>query len=97
MNYEAIGEIIAPVALKHGVKRISLFGSRARGDNREDSDYDFLISKGNVTTLWALAALMEDLENALHASVDVITDGVPDKKLLEEAGRDAVLLYEYKG
>ena len=95
-DYNAISEIITPVALRHGVERISLFGSRARGDNRADSDYDFLISKGAVTSLWKMTALWEDLENALHAPVDVITEGAPDRELLEEARKDAVLIYEQK-
>ncbi len=42
---EKIREIILEVAEKYGVKvdRIILFGSRARGDYREDSDWDILI------------------------------------------------------
>ena len=28
---------------KNKVKELSIFGSRARGDNREDSDYDLLV------------------------------------------------------
>ena len=36
-----ISDIVAPIAEKYGVKKVFLFGSRARGDYREDSDYDF--------------------------------------------------------
>lgn len=96
-DYSAIGNIVTPVAMKHGVKRVSLFGSRARGDDKPDSDYDFLISKGNVTSLWKLAAFWDDLEGALHSSVDIVTEGSPDKELLENARKDAVLLYEQQG
>ena len=40
-----IKKVIEDVAKRHGVEidRIILFGSRARGDFREDSDWDFLI------------------------------------------------------
>ena len=40
-----IKETILEVAEKHGVDidKIILFGSRARGDYREDSDYDLLV------------------------------------------------------
>ena len=40
-----VKEVILKVAEKYGVKvdRIILFGSRARGDFREDSDWDILI------------------------------------------------------
>ncbi len=42
---ERIKEIILKVAEKHGIEvdRIILFGSRARGDFRENSDWDILI------------------------------------------------------
>ena len=50
-DISAIRETVTPIAQRHGVKRVYLFGSRARGDNRPDSDYDFLITEGNVTPL----------------------------------------------
>ena len=93
-DYRMIAEKIAPIALKHGVERVSLFGSRARGEERKDSDYDLLIQKGRVTTLWKLAALWDDLEDALQAPVDIVTYGTPDRELFHEAKRDEVLLYE---
>ncbi|MBQ7193399.1 MAG: nucleotidyltransferase domain-containing protein [Synergistaceae bacterium] len=39
--------IVAPIAIKHGVKKIKLFGSRARGEEHAQSDYDFLINSEN--------------------------------------------------
>ena len=92
-----IKELVTPIAQRHGVKRVYLFASRARGDNRPDSDYDFLITKGNVTTLWRMASLWEDMEEAFQAPVDVITDTSSDNNLLAEAKKDAVLLYEQTG
>ena len=40
---EHIAALIQPVAKKYGIKAIWLFGSRARGDHRPDSDVDLLI------------------------------------------------------
>ncbi len=34
---------IEEAGLKKGIEKMYLFGSRARGDERPDSDYDFLI------------------------------------------------------
>ena len=36
-------EIISNIAQKYNVASVGLFGSRARGDFREDSDYDIFI------------------------------------------------------
>ena len=97
LNDNAIRELsaaISPIAASFGVEKLYLFGSRARGDARPDSDYDFLISKGQVRTLFLHAALCQALEEALCAPVDLITDTSSDTALIEQARKDAVLLYE---
>ena len=43
-----IGEIIL-LAKKHGIKKIILFGSRARGDYGRASDIDLAVYGGNIT------------------------------------------------
>ena len=96
-DISAIRETVTPIAQRHGIKRAYLFGSRARGDNRPDSDYDFLITKGNVTTLWRMASLWEDMEEAFQAPADVITDTSSDNNPLAEAKKYAALLYEQTG
>ncbi|MBQ6668597.1 MAG: nucleotidyltransferase domain-containing protein [Deltaproteobacteria bacterium] len=93
----ALRTVIHPIAERYGVDRVYLFGSRARGDNRPDSDYDFLISKGKVKDLWLFAALIEELETTLNARVDVITDTSDDENLIAGARQEGVLLYERTG
>ena len=97
LNDNAIRELsaaISPIAASFGVEKLYLFGSRARGDARPDSDYDFLISKGQVRTLFLHAALCQALEEALRAPVDLITDTSSDAALIAKARKDAVLLYD---
>ena len=67
--------IIAPIAARHGVERIYLFGSYARGETREDSDIDLLVDTNgtNLRTLLSLGALYCDLEAALQKPIDLIT------------------------
>ena len=89
-----IQRTVRPIARRHGVERVYLFGSRARGDERADSDYDFLISKGNVNTLIRMASFWSDMEEALHAPVDVVTDTSNDAALIASARKDAILIYE---
>ena len=40
---EIVNEIVATLLSRFNPRRVYLFGSRARGDARSDSDYDFLI------------------------------------------------------
>ena len=93
-DIQTLRQKVRPIAERHGVAEMYLFGSRARGDNRLDSDYDFLIAGGKVNNLFLLAALVDDLETALNAPVEVLTDTADDAKLIAEAKNDAVLLYE---
>ena len=93
-NISEIKNIVSPIAEKHGVKRISLFGSRARGDNTPDSDYDFLITKGKVHTLWLYMSLVDDLEEAFNSHVDVVNDTSLDEELVAEAKEEGILIYE---
>ncbi|MCQ2362052.1 MAG: nucleotidyltransferase domain-containing protein [Acidaminococcaceae bacterium] len=86
-------EKITPIAQKYGVKSVYLFGSRARGDATNESDYDFFIHKGKIIGL-QLMSFERALENVLGCNVDVVTTGVHSERLMKSVERDGVLLYE---
>ena len=94
LNIQKLQATVAPLAAHYGVERMYLFGSRARGDYRPDSDYDFLISKGRVRSLFTHAALWQDLETVLNAPVDLVTDTSSNRELIRQARKDAILIYE---
>jgi len=64
---------ILRLAELHGARDIRVFGSVARGDNRDDSDVDFLVNLEPNRSLFDLAGLAEDLRDLLGVRVDVIT------------------------
>lgn len=51
---DEIKKIAGEIAERHGVERMFLFGSYARGDAKADSDLDFRIDKGRIRGLFAL-------------------------------------------
>lgn len=70
---EKIREIILEVAEKYGIRvdRIILFGSRARGDYRNDSDWDILIvSKSEVDRSTERKFLYECVLKLLSLNID---------------------------
>lgn len=93
-NLDYISGVAIPIAQKYGIDRISLFGSRARGEESENSDYDFLITRGKIRTLIQLAGFTEELEKAFGGHVDVVTDTSNDPSFLEKIKKDEVVLYE---
>ena len=95
-NIDEIKEIAVPIAQKYGIKRLSLFGSYARGDAKEDSDLDFIIDKGELRGLIQYNSLVRNFEEKFNCHVDLITTGVSDKEFLNTILKDEVLLYERK-
>jgi predicted nucleotidyltransferase len=55
---------------------LRVIGSVARGEDTEASDIDFLVDALPDATLCDLGGLIEDFEELLGISVDVITTGV---------------------
>jgi predicted nucleotidyltransferase len=57
-----------------GARRIGVFGSRARGEERPDSDVDVYVELDHkAETLRGFNALYDFLEGLFHAHVDLVT------------------------
>lgn len=82
-------EEIQRIAAAHGVRGIRVFGSVARGDAKPDSDVDFLVDAGPVTSSWPPAGLILDLENLLGRRVEVVTDRGLNASIRDELLREA--------
>ena len=91
---EEIRNKTVPIARKHGVSRMCLFGSYARGEANDESDVDIFVDKGKMSSLIKYMAFVYDLESALDCHVDVVTTGIKDKMFLGHIQSEGVLLYE---
>lgn len=78
---EAHRDEVKALARRHGVTRIRVFGSMARGDADADSDVDFLIAVPLGTSALALGALLMDLQDLLGRRVDLVTERAVHPKL----------------
>lgn len=65
--------IIHPIAQVYKVTGVSLFGSRARGDFSDKSDYDLLIDVEDDFSYGDYGAFIDDVSQALGSPVDVVT------------------------
>ena len=91
---DQIKEIAIPIAKKHGVKRLSLFGSYARGKATDESDLDFYMDKGKIVGWFGYFGFVYDLEDAFHKHVDVVSTTIEDKEFLKSIMSYGKLLYE---
>lgn len=82
-------EEIITIAAKYNAVNIRLFGSVARGDDRPDSDIDFLVDIQKQWSLFDHISLIQDLEDLLGRKVDLIpADSIRDfcrDRILTEA------------
>ena len=82
---------IVRIAKKSNVKKVILFGSRARGTNSERSDIDLAVSGGNALDFYY------DVEEKAHTLLmfDVVDlDKGISEALQAEIKKDGVVLYE---
>ena len=56
---------------KYGILEIGIFGSIARGEDREDSDVDICI-KTKTPDPFALVHIKEEIENRVQRHVDIV-------------------------
>ncbi|MCL2711912.1 MAG: nucleotidyltransferase domain-containing protein [Methanomassiliicoccaceae archaeon] len=92
-SIEELREIVAPVAERYGIDRIYLFGSRARGDCSEDSDYDFYVEAGKIKSLFEMTEFRLDLRDAIGNRIDVISTKRMDEKFRKNLMKERVLVY----
>ena len=65
---------ILEIARRHGVTRVRVFGSVARGEVRPSSDVDLLVDVGPNPSPWFPGGLVADLEDLLGMPVQVVTE-----------------------
>ena len=97
-SIDEIKRIVAPIAKKYDVNRVSLFGSYARGEASSVSDIDFIIDKGRLHGL-QLAGMLGDLLESFDKGVDLLTVSSIDEEnayssFKKKVERDMVVVYE---
>jgi predicted nucleotidyltransferase len=63
---------ILPILKRHRAKRVGIFGSFARGDQRKDSDIDILVELDKDIDLLDFIGIQQELEDILGRKVDLV-------------------------
>jgi predicted nucleotidyltransferase len=90
-----ISNIVAPIAREYGIRKLSVFGSYARGEATEKSDLDFhIIDRGTLRGLFQLASFELALEDTLKIPVDVIVANSMFDDVRENVEREELIIYD---
>lgn len=84
-------ELLA-LARRRGVSGVRVFGSMSRGDSRDDSDVDLLVTLAPGTSALALGGLLLDAQELLGRRVGVVTEAGLHPALRERIMADTVPL-----
>ena len=90
-----ICKIITPIAEEFGVRKMSVFGSYARGEASENSDIDFhIIDRGTLRGLIRLASFELALEESLNIPVDVVTTDSLFEDIRKHIEQEELVVYD---
>lgn len=84
-------QMIDALARQFGAKRVRVFGSVARREERPDSDVDFLVDMPCGYDLFAQRlALTQRLADMLHREVELVPEHELNRHIREQVLREAV-------
>lgn len=83
MTIDDIKSKILTVLRDYPVKKVVLFGSRASGTNRDDSDVDLIVEFTEPVSLFILSEMRIKLAEALNLDVDIIHGPIREEDMLD--------------
>jgi len=94
MSREEIETALVSMLGKYGVRKIGLFGSYARGEERTDSDLDVLVEFEKRKSLLTLVRIERELSEHIGVKVDLLTEQAISPYLVERIKADLKVIYQ---
>ena len=89
---EIINKLVS-ILKKHGVRRIEVFGSYARGEAKPGSDLDVIVEFEKRKSLLELVGIEQELEDALGIKVDLLTRASISPYLIERIEKESKVVF----
>ena len=94
MNLEVLkSDEVKELLVSNDVARLGLFGSFARGEQRDDSDIDLLVSFNKRKGLFAFVQLERELSAVLGRKVDLVTESSVSPYFKDSILRESITVY----
>lgn len=94
MRKSDVYKIIRANLEREGAKKISLFGSFARGEIRLDSDIDILVEFKERKSLFEIVRIERELSEKLGIKVDLLTEKSISPYIIPHIKKEMVVIYE---
>ena len=88
-----IKKIIA-ILVRHGAKRISVFGSYVRGERTPRSDIDIIVEFSERKSLLDIVGIEQELSETVGRTIDLLTEKSISPYLVDRIKKERVLIYE---
>lgn len=76
---------------RYPIAAIGVFGSWARGEQRDDSDLDVLVDFDRPIGLFDFIGLRDELSDALGLNVDLVMRDAPKPRIVQRIERELVV------
>lgn len=94
MLKEEIKEKIISILVKHGIKRILVFGSYARNEATPKSDLDLIVDFPEGTSLLDHVGIEMELSEALNMKIDLLSRNGISPYIKDDVLNEAIVIYE---
>ena len=91
---EEVKEIIISILVKHGIKRILVFGSYARNEATTKSDLDLIVDFPDGTSLLDHIGIEIELSEALNMKIDLLSRNGISPYIKDHVLKEAIVIYE---
>jgi predicted nucleotidyltransferase len=93
MEREKIFKAVVLALAKHGVEKVAVFGSYARGDMNSKSDLDILVQFSGRKSLLDIVKIERELGESTGVKVDLQTEKSMSPYLKPYIEKDLLVLY----
>jgi predicted nucleotidyltransferase len=90
---DEVFKTVTSILAGHGAKRISVFGSYARGEADPQSDVDIIVEFSEKKSLLDIVGIEQELSEALGRKVDLLTEKSISPHLVERIKKETVVIY----
>lgn len=87
-------EKIISILIKHGIKRILVFGSYARNEATSKSDLDLIVEFPEGTSLLDHIGIEIELSEALNMKIDLLSRNGISPYIIDNVLKEAIVIYE---